>query len=88
MSCGTIEIEISDNGPGIPDDDLSRVFEPLYSTKAFGVSLGLPVAEQILAQHGREVQIHSRAALGTRVVLKLVADGDSIGPRTYRQPVQ
>ena len=50
---GGLEIEISDNGPGIPDDHLQRIFEPFFSTKGSqGTGLGLAVTYKIVKEHG------------------------------------
>ena len=74
---GTVEIEIADTGPGVPANVLPKVFEPLYSTKGFGVGLGLPTVMDIIAQHGGEVEIQGRADQGTRVILKLPVNADT-----------
>lgn len=66
---GRLEITIDDTGPGISADDISQIFEPLYSTKAIGVGLGLPTVKQILEQHGGGVDLNSRPGRGTKVVL-------------------
>ena len=66
-----IEIEIADTGPGMSADVLTRVFEPLYSTRAFGTGLGLPTVKQIVERHGGEVTIDSTLGKGTSVVLSL-----------------
>ncbi len=66
-----LEIEISDNGPGISPDVLSRIFEPLFSTKAFGVGLGLPFAKQILDFHGGGIAVKSEPGRGVSAVLWL-----------------
>ncbi len=62
-------IEINDNGPGIPDEMIGNVFEPLYSTKTYGVGLGLPIVRQILEQHSGEILISSQPGTGTKVKL-------------------
>ena len=65
------EIVVIDTGRGIPEDVLPHIFEPLYSTKSFGVGLGLPVVKQIMEQHGGGVEVASEKNVGTRVVLWL-----------------
>ncbi len=47
-----IEILVADNGPGICEADMKRILEPLFTTKSFGVGLGLPAVEKILQEHG------------------------------------
>jgi signal transduction histidine kinase len=65
------ELTIADTGPGIPAAVLSKVFEPLFSTKGFGTGLGLSVVRQIVEQHGGTVAIASDPGKGTRVSIKL-----------------
>jgi len=50
---------------------LARIFEPLFSTKSFGVGLGLPTVKQIMEQHGGDIEITSGEGQGTRVLLWL-----------------
>jgi signal transduction histidine kinase len=76
-----VEMCFSDNGPGIPGDVLPRVFEPLFSTKGFGVGLGLPIAKNIMEQHRGGVNVQSTVAddeqpRGTSVVLWLPVDSE------------
>lgn len=46
-----VEIQISNNGPGIPDNLKDKIFEPYFTTKEMGTGLGLSVCEQIVAKH-------------------------------------
>jgi signal transduction histidine kinase len=71
LSDSKTEIIVIDTGPGIPDDVYPHIFEPLYSTKGFGVGLGLPVVKQIMEQHGGGVDIVSEKNVGTKVTLWL-----------------
>ncbi len=66
-----VEIVFEDTGPGIPADVRPMIFEPLFSTKGFGVGLGLPTVKQILEQHGGDIDIDSVPGQGTRVRLWL-----------------
>ena len=68
---GRLEIIIADNGPGIPEDLLDKVFEPLFSTKNFGVGLGLPTVHQIMQQHAGGVTVGSRRGGGAKFALWL-----------------
>ncbi len=70
-SGGRLEISFSDTGSGMPADVLENAFEPLFSTKAFGVGLGLPTVKQIMELHSGGVEIESVEGHGTRVVLWL-----------------
>ena len=66
-----IEIVVRDTGPGILKNVLPRIFEPLYSTKGFGVGLGLATVRQALQQHGGDVEVLTREGRGTSMVLWL-----------------
>ena len=74
---GRLEIEISDTGCGIPDEMMDRIFEPLFSTKSFGVGLGLPIVKSIMEQHGGGVEINSQVGVGTSVALWLPMASDA-----------
>jgi PAS domain S-box-containing protein len=71
VSSDRLGISISNTGPGMPPEVLEKIFEPLYSTKNFGVGLGLPTAKQILDQHGGEIEIETGDGEGTRFTLWL-----------------
>lgn len=65
------EIVIADTGPGMTEDVLHRVFEPLFSTRAFGTGLGLPTVKLVVEQHGGDLAIGSVPGKGTRVQIRL-----------------
>jgi len=65
------DIAIEDTGPGMSAEVLAKVFEPLFSTKAFGTGLGLPTVKQIVEQHGGTVTISSEEGKGTSVRIRL-----------------
>lgn len=68
-----LEIIIEDSGVGMNDEVLGRLFEPLYSTKGFGVGLGMPTVKQIMEQHKGGIDVTSKQGEGTRVTLWLPA---------------
>jgi len=65
------EMRFSDNGIGMTPDIKKKVFEPLFSTKGFGVGLGMVVVKNIVAQHHGEINIESNEGEGTTVTLRL-----------------
>ena len=69
-----VEISVSDSGPGIPEDVLPRIFDPLFTTRNFGVGLGLPLVRQILQQHRGSVAVERNPAGGATFVLRLPLD--------------
>jgi signal transduction histidine kinase len=66
-----VKITIKDNGRGIDKDDLERVFDPFFSTKAKGTGLGLSVCRQIVNLHDGTIGIESESGQGTTVVVCL-----------------
>lgn len=74
------EIVFEDTGPGIGQDSQDRIFEPLFSTKNFGVGLGLPIVRQIMEQHGGGVEAANRKNGGARFVLWLPLDKQQENP--------
>jgi len=68
---GRIEVTVSDNGTGITERELGRVFEPLFSTRPEGTGLGLPIARRIAVAHGGTLVLESEAGKGTTVTVEL-----------------
>jgi len=66
-----VRLCIIDNGPGIHPDVLPRIFEPLFTTKNFGVGLGLPTVRQIVEQHGGRIDVDSAVDVGTTATVWL-----------------
>jgi signal transduction histidine kinase len=70
---GIIKINITDNGCGIADENLSRVYDPFFSTREVGggTGMGLTVAREIIRGAGGTIQISSHAGVGTQVSIRL-----------------
>jgi signal transduction histidine kinase len=72
-----IKIVIDDDGPGIPDDELQRVFEPFYrleqsrSRETGGTGLGLAIVQSIVQAHGGQVTLTNRSGGGLRAIVSL-----------------
>ena len=60
-----VSIEITDNGCGIPDEVLKKIFVPFYSTKATGSGIGLSLSRQIIRNHGGQISVQSKEGVGT-----------------------
>jgi signal transduction histidine kinase len=71
MEGGGVEIEVRDTGPGIAEDDLPRIFDAGFSTRAGSSGLGLAVCRRILEQHGGSIAVESRPGYGARFRLRL-----------------
>jgi signal transduction histidine kinase len=65
------QLSVIDTGPGIPEPTLAKIFEPLFTTKSFGVGLGLPMVRQIVQQHGGSIDVTSDVGRGTAVVIRI-----------------
>jgi signal transduction histidine kinase len=69
-----VAVSISDRGPGIPPEDLPRIFEPYFTTRRAGSGLGLPLARNIVEGLGGTIEVASQAGRGTSVRLDLPLD--------------
>ena len=62
---GGVEIQISDTGSGIAQEDLPRIFDPFFSTKKKGTGLGLAITAKIIEAHKGEISVESKQGKGT-----------------------
>jgi signal transduction histidine kinase len=72
---GRVSISIVDSGSGIREEDLEHIFSPFFTTKEIGTGLGLPLAQQIVAEHGGEISCSSRWGAGATFVVTLPSAG-------------
>lgn len=70
-----VVIVIADEGPGIPAQDVERLFEPFFSTKPGAAGLGLPVAQTVAELHGGHVRFAATDVVGAECVLTLPQPG-------------
>ena len=63
-------IQVKDNGPGIPKEDLEKVFIPFFSTKEGGSGIGLSLSRQIMRLQGGSLSVHSEPGVETAFVLR------------------
>ena len=75
VSPGNFLITVTDTGAGIPSENLARIFEPYFTTKAKGSGLGLAIAYRIVAAHGGTITVSSEAGRGCRFQISLPIDG-------------
>ena len=75
-----IEIEVRDDGSGIPDDILPQIFEPFLTTKdnAKSVGLGLAVSQNIIERHSGNIEVQSKLGKGTTFTVTLPLDGSGV----------
>lgn len=67
----TARVDVTDTGPGIPDDVLPRIFEAYFSTKKGGTGLGLPTCKRIVEEHGGTLTVETEPRKGTRFSIEL-----------------
>jgi len=77
---GSVFVEVSDSGPGIPPDMEGRIFEPFFTTKPAGegTGLGLAIAHSLAVRHGGEIRVARTPRRGATLVVRLPADGQVI----------
>lgn len=68
-----VQVEISDTGRGIADEDISKLFEPYYSTKETGTGLGLAIVKKAIDDHGGTIAVVSKVGSGTTFKITLPA---------------
>ncbi|MBI5377322.1 MAG: PAS domain-containing protein, partial [Thaumarchaeota archaeon] len=71
-------IEIEDNGPGIPRDVMSKIFDPLFTTKQTGTGLGLVSCKSIMERHHGSIGVKSIPGKGTTFILKIPRQETSV----------
>lgn len=65
-----VAIKISDDGPGIPEDIMSNIFDPLFTTKVGGTGLGLPICEKIIEEHNGAIAVKNNPTTFTITIPK------------------
>jgi two-component system NtrC family sensor kinase len=94
---GWLQIEVTDNGPGIPDTIRSRVFDPFFTTKptGAGTGVGLAVSRGIIEAHGGSLGLAPPNGEGACFVIRLPLVGDGatltetdVGPETQHKPMR
>jgi len=66
-----IEIAFTDTGTGIPEENMNKLFSPLFTTKAKGIGMGLAICKKIVEQHDGTIEAQSKAGQGTTFTIKL-----------------
>jgi PAS domain S-box-containing protein len=71
-------ISVSDTGEGVPEENLSQLFEPLFTTKAKGIGLGLTIVKSVIDAHKGSISVSSKVGEGTRfdVILPVSPGGE------------
>jgi two-component system sensor histidine kinase HydH len=64
-------IKVKDSGPGIPEENLSRIFQPYFTTRDKGTGLGLSIAYRIINDHKGRIMVESKKGEGTTFIVRL-----------------
>ena len=75
-----VKIEVEDSGPGIPDEILPKIFDPLFTTKQEGTGLGLPSCKNIIEQHKGTINVKTKVGKGTTFIVELPINNKSQNP--------
>ncbi|MDC7124672.1 MAG: ATP-binding protein, partial [Spirochaetales bacterium] len=67
----TVTMLVKDDGEGIPEENLNKIFEPYFTTKDFGSGLGLTLVFKIIKEHDGEINLKSKVGHGTEFIIKL-----------------
>ncbi len=67
----SLEMEVADTGCGIPQEAIGKVFDPLFTTRAKGIGLGLAVCKAIIERHEGHIEVESSMGKGTTFTIKL-----------------
>src|SRR4030095_14083230 len=70
---GKVEIKVKDNGAGIPQKELDKIFQPFFTTKPTGqgTGLGLSLSYDIVKAHGGEIKVNTKENQGTEFIVQL-----------------
>jgi len=68
---GFLEVEVADTGGGIPEESVDKIFDPLFTTKAEGIGLGLAACKAIIDRHEGNIEVKSKVGKGTTFTVSL-----------------
>jgi signal transduction histidine kinase len=66
-----VSVSIADTGVGIPEEDMEKLFEPLFTTKAKGIGLGLAIVKTIVDGHEGTIEVESELGKGSVFFIRL-----------------
>jgi signal transduction histidine kinase len=75
LKSGWVAISFTDTGVGIPEENLDKLFEPLFTTKAKGIGLGLALVKVLVEGHGGTIEVTSKVGKGSTFTVRLPRGG-------------
>jgi signal transduction histidine kinase len=79
---------VRDEGTGIPEDHLDKIFEPDFTTKSGGMGLGLAIVENIIIGHGGSIKVESEMGRGTQFIITLPLTQLGHGQQPHRDGIK
>jgi signal transduction histidine kinase len=73
----TVVVQVRDEGCGLPDDAIDRVFDPFYTTKERGTGLGLAIVHRVVEAHGGTISARNRPEGGAEFTVRLPSAADA-----------
>jgi signal transduction histidine kinase len=70
-----VQLEVADTGEGISPENMKNIFQPLFTTKAKGIGLGLVVCRNLTEANGGRIEVDSEPGRGTVFTVRLPASG-------------
>ena len=67
----TVQIKVIDSGEGVKPDVAAKIFNPLFTTRAKGTGLGLPIAKRLVEAHEGNIKLTSEPGKGTSILIEL-----------------
>ena len=71
LSGERVRLTFADQGSGIAQEDIAKIFQPYFTTKDVGIGLGLAITERIIKEHGGEILVESSPGQGTTFTVVL-----------------
>ncbi len=71
IESGFVEVEFKDTGEGITEENLNKIFDPLFTTRARGIGLGMVIVKDIIEKHNGTIDVQSEVGRGTTFTIKL-----------------
>jgi len=81
-----VEIDVADDGPGIPPEQQPNIFVPFFTTKQKGTGLGLAICQRLVKSHGGSISVQSKVGEGSTFVVRLPALATAGAPRATELP--
>lgn len=71
-----VEISVEDTGTGIAPENMTKLFQPLFTTKSRGIGLGLSISRKLVEANGGRIEVESRSVDGATFTVTLPVEGE------------